>query len=113
MSSEISHRHLADTQERAARVARATRLFFVIQPITSLICEAVVTAALYFKTRTSTRFSHRTTLSASKQASFCRVKLDIVVILVRGFAKMLWCQVKNTVAVLARYDQQKVLSYQR
>ena len=36
----------------------------------------------------------------------------IVFILVRGFAKMLWCQqVKNTVAVLAFFDQRKRLSY--
>ena len=36
---------------------------------------------------TSTRFSHRTTLSARKPASFWREKRDTVVILVRGFAK--------------------------
>ena len=42
----------------------------------------------------STRFSHRTTLSARKPASFWREKRDTVVILVRGFAKMLSCQNK-------------------
>ena len=47
------------------------------------------------RTTTSTRFSHRTTLSARKPASFWREKRDIVVILVQGFAKMLSCQNKS------------------
>ena len=47
------------------------------------------------RTTTSTRFSHRTTLSARKPASFWREKRDTVVILVRGFAKMLSCQNKS------------------
>ena len=46
-------------------------------------------------TTTSTRFSHRTTLSARKPASFWREKGDTVVILVRGFAKMLSCHNKS------------------
>ena len=44
------------------------------------------------QTTTNTRFSHRATLSARKPASFWREKRDAVVILVRGFAKMLSCQ---------------------
>mgnify|MGYP000677641609 CR=1 FL=1 len=48
-------------------------------------------------TTTSTRFSHRTTLSARKPMSFWREKRDTaVVILVRGFAKMLSSQNKST-----------------
>ena len=39
------------------------------------------------KTTTSTRFSHRTTLSACKRGSFWREKRDTVVILARCFAK--------------------------
>ena len=38
------------------------------------------------------RFSQRTTLSARKPASFWREKRDTVIILVRGFAKLLSCQ---------------------
>ena len=40
----------------------------------------------------STRFSHRTTASMRKSASFWREKLDTIVILARGFAKMLSSQ---------------------
>ena len=40
-------------------------------------------------------FAHRTTLSACKPASFCRERRDKVVILVRGFAKMLSCPNKS------------------
>ena len=47
------------------------------------------------RTTTSTRFSHSTTLSARKPASFWWEKRDTVVILVRGFAKMLSCQNKS------------------
>ena len=47
-------------------------------------------------TRRSTRFSHRTTVRARKPASFWREKRDTVVILVRGFAKMLSCQNNST-----------------
>ena len=48
------------------------------------------------RTTTTTRFSHRTTVSARKPASFWREKRDTGVILVRGFAKMLSCQNKST-----------------
>ena len=50
--------------------------------------------ALDSRTRTimSTRFSHTSKLSACQQASVRREKSDTVVILVRGFAKMLSCQ---------------------
>jgi len=44
------------------------------------------------RTTTITRFSHRTTLSARKPTSFWR---ETVVILVRGFAKMLSRQNKS------------------
>ena len=56
----------------------------------------------------STRFSHRTTLSARKPRSFWREKLDTVVILLRGFAKKVVVskQVKNMVAVLTFFDLQ-------
>ena len=47
------------------------------------------------RTSTSTRFSHRTTLSARKPASFWREKRHTVVILLRGFAKMFSCQNKS------------------
>ena len=47
------------------------------------------------RTTTSTRFSHKTTLSARKPTSFWREKRDTVVILVRGFAKMLSRQNKS------------------
>ena len=47
------------------------------------------------RTRKSTRFSHRTTLSARKPASFWREKRDTIVILVQGFAKMLSCLNKS------------------
>jgi len=47
------------------------------------------------RTTTSTRFSHRATLSARKPTSFWREKRDTVVILVRGFAKMLSRQNKS------------------
>ena len=40
----------------------------------------------------STRFSHRTTASVRKPASFWWEKRDTIVILVRGFAEMLMCQ---------------------
>ena len=40
------------------------------------------------RTTTSTRFSHKATVSARKPASFWREKRDAAVILVRGFAKM-------------------------
>ena len=43
----------------------------------------------------STRFSHRKILSARKPASFWWEIRDTVVILVRGFSKMLWCQNKS------------------
>ena len=46
----------------------------------------------------STRFSHRTTLSVCKPASFWREKRDTVIILL---------QVKNTAAVLAFFNLQK------
>ena len=48
------------------------------------------------RTTTSTKFSHRKTLSARKPASFWREKRVTVVILVRGFAKMSSCQNKST-----------------
>ena len=48
------------------------------------------------RTTTSTRFSHRTRVSARKPALFWREKRDTVVILVRGFAKMSSCQNKST-----------------
>ena len=56
----------------------------------------------------STRFSHRTTLSARKPRSFWREKLDTVVILLRGFVKKVVVskQVKNTVAALTFFDLQ-------
>ena len=47
------------------------------------------------RTTTSTRFSHGTTESSRKPASFWQEKLDNVIIFVRGFAKMLWCQNKS------------------
>ena len=47
------------------------------------------------KTRTSTRVSHRTTLRARKPASFWREKRDAVVILLRGFAKIMSRQNKS------------------
>ena len=63
---------------------------------------------------TSTRFSHKTKETARKPASFWRQKRDR-----RHFSKR-FCknvvvskQVKNTVAVLAFFDQQKRLSYQQ
>ena len=63
----------------------------------------------------SMRFSHRTTVSAHKPASFWWEKHDTFIILVQGFEKMLSLskQVKNTVAVLVFFDQQKgsVTSY--
>ena len=43
----------------------------------------------------STRFSHRTTPSKPKPASFWHEKGDIVVILVQSFAKMLLCHNKS------------------
>ena len=43
----------------------------------------------------SMRFSHRITLGAHKSASFWREKHDTIVILVRGFAKMLSSQNKS------------------
>jgi len=43
----------------------------------------------------STGFSHRTTLSRSKTASFWQEKHDTVVVLVLGFGKMLLCQNKS------------------
>jgi len=49
-------------------------------------------------------------LSARKPASFWREKRDAVVIFVRGFALKNVVgskQVKNTIAVLAFFDQQK------
>ena len=61
--------------------------------ITTLLTELklLLDRALDSRTRTSTstRFSHRTTSSAGKPASFWREKRDTVVILVRGFAKMM------------------------
>ena len=48
------------------------------------------------RTTTSTRFSHRTTVSGRKPASFWREKGDTVVILERDFAKMLSCQNNST-----------------
>ena len=48
------------------------------------------------RTTTTTRFSHRTIVSASKPASFWREKRDTGVILVQGFAKMLSCHNKST-----------------
>ena len=47
------------------------------------------------RTTTSTTCSHRTTLSARKPTSFWREKRDTVVILVRGFAKMLSSENKS------------------
>ena len=44
---------------------------------------------------TSTRFSHRATFSARKPAIFWRDKGGTVVILLRGFARMLSCQNKS------------------
>ena len=57
----------------------------------------------------STRFSHRTTFIARKSASFWREKFDTVVILVPRFCKnaVVSKQVKNMVALMAFYDQQK------
>ena len=46
--------------------------------------------------RTSKRFSHRTTVSMRKPASFLKEKRDSVVILVQGFAKMLSKQVTSS-----------------
>ena len=43
----------------------------------------------------SMRFSHGTTLSMRKPASFWRETCDTVIILVQGFAKMLSCQNKS------------------
>ena len=48
------------------------------------------------RTTTSTKFSHSTTVSARKPASFWREKRVTVVILVRDFAKMSSCQNKST-----------------
>ena len=48
------------------------------------------------RTTTSTKFSHSTTVSARKPASFWREKRDTVVILVRDFAKKSSCQNKST-----------------
>ena len=49
--------------------------------------------ALDSRTRTtmSTRFSHRTTVSMHKPASFWQEKRDTVIILVQGLAKMFSC----------------------
>ena len=47
------------------------------------------------RTTTSTRFSRRKILSTRKPVSFWWEIRDTVVILVRGFAKMLWCQDKS------------------
>ena len=56
----------------------------------------------------STRFSHSMTTSVWKPASFWREKRDTAVNLVRGFPKMVLSkQVKNTVAVVAFFHQQK------
>ena len=46
-------------------------------------------------TTMSRGFSHRTTLSACKPASFWREKCDTIVILEQGFAKILSCQNKS------------------
>ena len=44
----------------------------------------------------NTRFCHRTTVTARKPASFWQEKRDIVVILVRDFARMSSSQNKST-----------------
>ena len=49
------------------------------------------------RTRATTcaRFSHKATVSTCKLASFWQEKLDAIIILVQGFAKMLLCQNKS------------------
>ena len=78
------------------------------------ICKCVFLAhwrALDSRTRktASSIFSHSSTLSAPKPASFWREKRGTIVILVRGFLKKC-CRVKtsqvNTIAVLAFFDLQ-------
>ena len=57
---------------------------------------------------TRTKFSHRVSLSARKRGSFWREKRDIVIILARGFAKLLSLQNKSrTRQRLAFFEQQK------
>lgn len=43
----------------------------------------------------SVRFSHRTTVSTPKLASFWQEKHGMAIIFVQGFAKMLSCQDKS------------------
>ena len=58
-------------------------------------------------------FSHLTTMSAHKPASFWREKHDTVVIL-QGFPKMLWCQNKSrTQLQVWRFQSAKRLNYQQ
>ena len=61
------------------------------------------------RTTTRTRFSSQTTLTLHKPMSFWREKRDTVIILEQSFAKnvVLSKQVKNTVIILAFFDQQK------
>ena len=60
-----------------------------------LVLESIGPLDSRTRTTTSTRFPHRATLSARKPAIFWREKRGTVVILLRGFARMLSCQNKS------------------
>ena len=91
-----------------SRVLICVSVFGTHDEAITLVFEILESFDSRTRTATSTRFSHRTTVSTRKPASFWREKRETVVILLQGFTNVVVSKrVNNTVAVLAFFDQQK------
>ena len=97
-----AHRHVSSTNNRLLtglciaendKLSNTNTKVYLNKRFTVTFC-LTYKRALDSRTRATTRmrFFHRTALSVHKSASFWRENRHTVVILVRGFVKMLWCQ---------------------